>query len=271
MNARLPLGMQLTLPEEFEKDAGFSGLLSLLRSEGFSELELNIADIARAEPERLRGFLAGFGFSLTRLATGQAARLQGLSLSAADAGVRRASVQRLAEMIQYAARWPAEVIIGIVKGNPGGDAGGAEERFRDSLAELAGMLGKSPVPVLLEVTNTAECAVITTPQKAAEAIARHPGFGFRVLLDTYHLHREGLDPAPTLERFPGLRGSLHLSDDNRRLPGLGRMDFSRIIDALLSRRYEGSLVLEGVLGSDPGGDIMRSGRYLRGIIGAPEY
>ncbi len=262
--------MQLTLPAEYEEDTGFCGLLSLLRYEGFSELELNIADITVAEPERLRGFLAGFGFSLTRLATGQAARLQGLSLSTVDAAVRRVSVRRLAEMIQYAARWPAEVIVGMVKGNPGGDARGAEERFRDSLSELAAMLGKSPMPVLLEVTNSAECAVITSPQKAADAIARHPGFGFRVLLDTYHLHREGLDPAATIERFPELGGSLHLSDDNRRLPGLGRMDFSSIIDALLSRRYEGSLVLEGVLGSDPGGDVTRSARYLRGIIGARE-
>jgi len=266
MNARLPLGIQLALPEEFEKDRGLSGLLSLLRSEGFSELELNIANLALAEPERLRGFLGRFGFSLTRLATGQAARLQGLSLSAADAAVRRRSVQRLAEMIQYAARYPAEVIIGLLKGNPGGDPGAAEERFGDSLAELAGMLGKSPVPVLLEVTNTAECAVITTPQKAADAIARHPGFGFRVLLDTWHLYREGLGPVPTLAHFPDLRGSLHLSDDNRRLPGLGGIDFSPIIDVLLSRRYEGSLVLEGVFGGDPGKDIMRSARYLRGIL-----
>lgn len=121
MKARLPLGIQLALPEYFERDQGFCGLLSLLRREGFSELELNIADPAQVEPDRLRGFLGRFGLSLTRLATGQAAQLHGLSLSAADAAVRRRSVQRLAEMILYAARCPAEVIIGLLKGNPGGD------------------------------------------------------------------------------------------------------------------------------------------------------
>jgi 5-keto-L-gluconate epimerase len=267
MKARLPLGIQLALPEGFEKDQGFCDLLSLLRLEGFSELELNFPDPEQVEPDRLRGFLGRFGLSLTRLATGQAARLHGLSLCAADTAVRRRSVQRCAEMILYAARYPAEVIIGFLKGNPGIDPGEADARFRESMAELEEGLGESPVPVLLEVTHSAECPVITTPQEASDALARHPGFGFRVLLDTYHLYREGLDLVSTLAGFPYLHGSLHLSDDNRRLPGLGGIDFAPIIGALLSRGYEGSLVLEGAFGGDPGADVTRSARYLRGILG----
>jgi sugar phosphate isomerase/epimerase len=267
MNARFPLGIQLNLPVVFENDRAFSGLLSVLGTEGFSELELNIADPEQVEPDRLRRFLGGFGLSLTRIATGQAARLQGLSLSAADATVRRRSVQRLAEMIPYAARYPAEVIIGFLKGIPGGDPGAARERFRLSLDDLAGILGKSPVPVLLEVTHSAECSVINTPVEALEAISAHPDFGFRVLLDTWHLHREGIDVSAALTGFPGLHGSLHLSDDNRRLPGLGGMDFAPIISALLSRGYRGSLVLEGAFGTDPRDDIARSARYLRRLAG----
>jgi sugar phosphate isomerase/epimerase len=268
MKARLPLGIQLALPEDFENDREFRGLLSLLPREGFSELELNISDFAQAAPERLVPFLDRFGLSFTRLATGQAARLQGLSLSAADPAVRRLSVQRLAEMIQYAARCRAEVIVGLMKGSSGTDTGPADERFRHSLSELEGLLGKSPVPVLLEVTNRGECAVITSPQEALDAIALHPGFGFRALLDTWHLHREGLDIVSTLANFPDLYGSIHLSDDNRRLPGLGGIDFSPIVAAVQSRGYAGSLVLEGVFGDDAGKDVTRSARYLRGILDA---
>ena len=266
MKARLPRGIQLALPGEFDQEKAFSDLLSLLRDEGFSELELNVADPEQVEPERLREYLGRFGFSLTRLATGQAARLQGLSLSAADDAVRGRSVERCAEMIRYAARYPAEVIIGFLKGSPGIIAGAAT-RFRESMAELVRRIGQSPVPVLLEVTNRTECPVISTPQEAEEAIAHHPGFGFRALLDTYHLRREGIDIVPSLSGFPGLRGSLHLSDDNRRLPGLGGIDFAPIIDTLFSRGYQGSLVLEGAFGDDPATDIARSARYLRGIIG----
>jgi D-psicose/D-tagatose/L-ribulose 3-epimerase len=267
VKTRLPLGIQLALPAGFEQDKGFSDILSLLRSEGFLELELNIPDPEQVEPDRLIGLLGRFGSSLTRLATGQAARLHGLSLCAADDAVRQWSVQRCEEMILYAARYPAEVIIGILKGNPGTDPGAAEARLEVSLAELERRLGKSPVPVLLEVTCRAKCPVISTPQEALDAIARHPGFGFRVLLDTYHLCRQGIDIVPALAGFPGLHGSIHLSDDNRRLPGLGGIDFAPIIGALTTRGYEGSLVLEGAFSGDPGEDIVRSARYMHGLLG----
>jgi sugar phosphate isomerase/epimerase len=258
---RWPRGIQLTLPEDFERDAPFKALLRLLHEEGFSELELNIADPQAADPTRLSDYLARHGFSLTRLATGLAARLQGLSLSTADQAVRRRSVAACAAMIRAAARFPAEVIVGFLKGVPEPDAAAAA-RFQDSLAELVALIGKSPVPVLLEVTNRSECPVLTIPEEAAAAIAPHPDFGFRPLLDTYHLHREGLAIPSVLAGIPDLRGSLHLSDDNRRLPGLGHIDFSPIFDALAARAYEGSVVLEGSFGPDPRADIRRSVRCL---------
>jgi sugar phosphate isomerase/epimerase len=261
-----PRGIQLTLPDDFERDAPFAALLRLLREEGFTELELNIADPQAADPARLSDYLARYGFSLTRLATGLAARLQGLSLSTADHAVRRRSVVACAAMIRAAARFPAEVIVGFLKGVPEPDAAGAAARFQSSLAELAALTGKSLVPVLLEVTNRSECPVLTIPEEAAAVIALHPDFGFRPLLDTYHLHREGLPISSVLAGVPDLRGSLHLSDDNRRLPGLGHIDFSPIFDALAARAYEGSLVLEGSFGPDPQADIRYSARYL-GALG----
>jgi sugar phosphate isomerase/epimerase len=119
--------------------------------------------------------------------------------------------------------------------------------------------------VLLEVTHRGECPVITTPDEAAAAIAPYPEFGYRVLLDTYHLIRQGLDVAGAIAAAADLRGSIHLSDDNRRLPGLGRMDFAPVLGALASRGYAGSLVLEGTFGGDPREDVRASAAYLRRV------
>lgn len=263
MSPRLPLGIQLALPDGFEADQELSALLGVLREEGFEELELAIADIGGVDPESLRRFLSGRGFGLTRLATGGAARRHGLSLSAADETVRARSVEQCAAMIRYAARYPAEVIIGVLKGAHGPGDAGASERFGRSLEDLSRTFGHSPVPVLLEVTNRRECPVITSPSEAAAAISPYPVFGWRVLLDTYHLHLEGLAAAEVLAAAGDLRGSIHLSDDNRRLPGLGRIDFVPILRALEARGYSGSLVLEGTFGLDPMDDVRRSAGYLR--------
>jgi len=131
------------------------------------------------------------------------------------------------------------------------------------MEEISRKVGRSPVPVLLEVTHRGECPVITTPQEAAAAIAPYPEFGWRVLLDTWHLERQGLPVAAALASAPDLRGSLHCSDDNRRLPGFGRMGFAPILRALASRGYAGSLVLEGTFGPDPCADVRQSAAFLR--------
>jgi sugar phosphate isomerase/epimerase len=262
-----PLGIQLTLPAGHESDGAFSALLSFISATGFSELELNIEDPARVDPGSLAAYLRQFGLSLTRLATGLTAKRSGLSLSTVDEGVRGRSVDRCIEMIRYAARFPAEVIIGYLKGAPEGEREASRERFRRSLGELVSALGRSTVPILVEVTNSAECPVINTIEEAADVISPYPDFGFRVLPDTYHLSREGIDIVPSLLRFSGLYHSLHLSDDNRMLPGLGGIDFAPILRALRAGGYGGSFVLEGNFSPMPREDIGRSVHYLRGILG----
>ena len=258
-----PLGIQLALPDSFQSDRAFGALLDVLREEQFSELELGIPDTALVQPACVQRFLSAWGFRLTRLATGAAAKRHGLSLSSPEGRTRARSVERCISMIAWAAEIRAEVIIGILKGVPGPDDTSAGPRLQRSMEDLSRRLGRSPVAVLLEVTHRGECPAITTPQEAAAAIAPFPDFGWRVLLDTYHLARQGLAVAGTLASAPDLRGSLHCSDDNRRLPGLGRMRFGPILEALQVRGYAGSLVLEGAFGPDPCADVRESAAYLR--------
>ncbi len=257
------LGIQLALPDAYEKDEDFSALLSFVSLCGFTELELNISDPWRTPTGRLKGFLAEFGLTMTRLATGLAARTSGLSLSSASDRVRRRSVKRCIAMIRYAAEFPAGVIIGLLKGAGDDGSENAPIRFADSLAEVMAALGTLPVPVLIEATNRRECRVVNTLAEAVEVIAKYPGAGLSILPDTYHLKAEGADITATLVRYKDRFSSLHLSDDNRKVPGLGGIDFYPIINALFDAGYMGSLVLEGRFGPSPRSDIGRSVRYLR--------
>jgi len=257
------MGIQLTLPEAYEKNEDFCALLTFVSLCGFSELELNIADPWRVPPGRLKGFLSEFGLTLTRLATGLAARTSRLSLSAANERVRSRSVRQCIGMLRYAAEFPAAVIIGLLKGAGDDDSEQAPARFAASLAELAAAMSARPVPVLIEATNRRECCVVNTLEEAVEAISHYPGAGFSILPDTYHLKAEGVDIAATMVRHKDRFSSLHLSDDNRRLPGLGGIDFYAIVSSLFDAGYQGSLVLEGRFGPSPRSDIGRSVRYLR--------
>jgi sugar phosphate isomerase/epimerase len=50
--------------------------------------------------------------------------------------------------------------------------------------------------------------------------------------------------------------SLHLSDNNRRFPGFGSIDFRRVIQQLRDIGYTGRLAIEG----NPGGDVVKDVR-----------
>ena len=263
MTAPFALGIQLTLPEGFAKDGGFADILSVLAENRFSELELNIVEPDRVDPADLAAYLQGFGFSLTRLATGAEAKRLGLSLSAEDAALRESSVARCADLIRYASRFPAEVIIGFLKGAPVGDSEAARARFRESLAGIVKALGRSPCPVLIEATNRRETPIANTMRDAAELILPFSGFGFLILGDTYHMRIEGEDIPDSLEHYLPLYHSFHISDDNRLFPGLGSIDFTPIIRKLRDIGYRGSLVIEGGNRGSLIADLRESIRYLR--------
>ena len=264
-----PLGIQLTLPEDFARDRDFADVLSVAREMGVSELELNIARPRTVDPVHLASFLSGQGLRLTRFATGATARLLGLSLSSSAEPVRERSLTACIACIRYAESLSAELIIGSMKGPPETDVVAARKQFHRSLDKLVSTVGKSPVPLLLEVTNSRESSVLTTMEEAAVVASSWPGFGFRVLPDTYHLAAESVDIAGALVRHLALFRSLHVSDDNRLVPGLGGIDFPSLFRRLFDAGYTGSLVIEGSHRGSLREDLLFSLDYLAAALRAP--
>lgn len=70
-------------------------------------------------------------------ATGAAAKAFELSLSSADEPVRRRSVEKCLEFIEFGRLFGAGVIVGFLKGGPGPDREQRRQRFQASLLEVA--------------------------------------------------------------------------------------------------------------------------------------
>jgi sugar phosphate isomerase/epimerase len=263
---RFPLGVQLMLPGSFRKDSEFSKTLSLAAEKGLAELELNIVEPDDVVPEDLMDYLAGFGLSMTRLASGAFAKARGLSLSSRNEESRKVAVSHCAGLVRYGAAFPAEVIIGLLKGQPEVDPAGARERFGRSLSELAEACSPGPIPVLLEATNRYECSVANTVEEAARLSAIYADRGMRILPDTFHMNIEESDARETLRRHNGRYRSLHISDNNRRLPGFGELDFARLFRFLIEIDYAGSLVMEGNTFGPFAEDLAESIRYVDRLL-----
>jgi len=77
---------------------------------------------------------------------------------------------------------------------------------------------------------------------------------------------EERDLIGALKEFAPHFDSVHLSDNNRLCPGLGAVDFERIIDALRQMGYNGGVAIEAEIEESFEKDLERSMRYLAPIL-----
>jgi 5-keto-L-gluconate epimerase len=264
---RFPLGVQVTLPENYQADADFSEIMSLARENGLAELELNLLEPDEINLDELADFLKGFGLSMTRLATGGFAKRRGLSLSSGNEKIRGNAVARTVGLVRTARLRAWEVIVGFLKGAPDGDTAAARKRFRRSLFEIAEACGPGPLPIVVEATNRYESPVANTLQEAADLTSAYLPRGIRILPDTFHMNIEEANTSEALRLFHGRYHSLHISDNNRLLPGFGAIDFAPIFRLLSEIGYGGSLVIEGNVRESLRDDLEASIRFIDRLIG----
>jgi D-psicose/D-tagatose/L-ribulose 3-epimerase len=70
----------------------------------------------------------------------------------------------------------------------------------------------------------------------------HPAF--RIMYDTFHANIEEQDQARAVARLGDAMGVLHVSENDRGIPGRGRIDFSAVFSAVRSSGYRGWVTLE---------------------------
>ena len=237
--------IQTRLPEDYAQDAEFRRNLEALQQLGFDGIELNIRDPDAVEPHRLKAYLGEFGLTLSMFASGLTAKTFQLSLCTADEARRKESVRRSARFLEYAHEFGAGVIVGFLKGTPQDAGPAARDLLAASIQELAPAAERLGTPLLLEAVNRYETPVGNSLADTWD-IARRGGSTFvQILPDTFHMNIEEVDMGQALVSHQACFTSLHLSDNTRRFPGFGAIDFSRVIGILDGMGYQGKLAIEG--------------------------
>ena len=269
MSYLYPLSIQLTLPQKYRDDGQFAEVLSTLRSLEFSGVELNVVRPERIDPDDLKDYLNRFGLPMTMFATGATAKALELSLSSPDEPVRRRSVDRCLEFVDFARLFGAGVIVGFLKGGAGSDLEKRRESFRSSLLEIARRAREKQVPLLIEATNRYESAVANSLDDTHELVSAASDNPFvRILPDTFHMNIEERDQFASLKKYAALYDSIHISDNNRYFPGFGAIRFAEIFKFLVESGYSGGLAIEGNVKQDLLSDIRGTVEYLAPLLQA---
>ena len=117
----------------------------------------------------------------------------------------------------------------------------------DALAAFAPEAAARGLRILLEPVNSIESPgyLAPTPRHVLELIEECGSDALGLLLDLYHVAREGEDPLVEIERCSGLIGHVQISDcPGRGHPGSGALDFQDILEHLDAGGYAGAVGLE---------------------------
>jgi len=255
----MPIGMIVPLqdPTPFSpfRPEAWREALGVVASAGFDGVELAITNPTLLAVSEVAEALEHRSLRLLSITTGQAAALEGLSLSADDASVRRQAVQRVCDHMAFARRFGAVVIVGSLRGGDGG-----LHRLCDSLSECASF--DPEVRLALEPLNRYESRLLNSIAAATEVIDAVGALNLGLLFDTFHANIEEASIPDAIDQAGGRLYHVHLADSNRWVPSFGHFDFSTVWRSLERIRYQHACVLEPL--PKPGQqDLLACGRMLK--------
>lgn len=100
------------------------------------------------------------------------------------------------------------------------------------------------ITLAVEPLNRFECYFLNTMEQATELVelVDEPNYGY--LFDTFHTNIEENDVPALIAKTIGAITHVHITENNRGVPGAGHIDFASVFKALKSAGWDGWLTVE---------------------------
>jgi D-psicose/D-tagatose/L-ribulose 3-epimerase len=252
----------------------FLPFVDKVKALGFDQLELHAAVLESKERSyRLKireqaekaGIILSYGMGLDK----------DHDLSSLDEQIRQRGVEYMKRIILAVGEmgggmiggtvhsyWPAVFPEGIESKKP------MLKQSLKSMSELAPFAQEHGVTLNVEVINRFEQFLINTCEEALAYVEEINSPACNILLDTFHMNIEEDSIGGAIRKAGKRLAALHLGEPNRKPPGMGRMPWGEIKEALDAIDYTGPLVMEPFL--TQGGPIGRAIGVWRDIEKNPD-
>jgi D-psicose/D-tagatose/L-ribulose 3-epimerase len=220
-------------------------LLPRIKGWGFDGVEVPIfrpRDFAAAE---VRAGVEAHGLECTICSV----LVDGFSLISDDAGVRRATLEHMRDIVKAAAEAGATMVAGPLY-SPVGYLPGrrrTEDEWKwavEAYQRLGDTLVNHGVTLAVEPLNRFETYFLNTAADAArlaDAVG-HPQVG--ILFDTFHANIEEKDIAAGYRTIGRHLKHVHTCENDRGIPGSGHVEWNEVFAALRAIDYDGWLTIE---------------------------
>ena len=233
-------------------DQEHHALLSSLREMGYDGVEIPLGEGDAAHYRALAEELDRTGFARTAVTSLES----DTNPVSPDPAVRKRAGERLAWAIDMAATLGAETLCGpfhsAFKHFTG--VGPTADELRWSAEVLHGAAEKAQaagIQLAIEALNRFECYLVNTMEDARALVRSvdHPALG--VHYDTHHMHIEERDAEAAIERVRDELRHVHISENDRGVPGTGQVNWVDTFAALHRVGYDGWLTIESFSRMDP--------------------
>ncbi len=211
---------------------------------GYDGVELSLLGDVNTNAQKVGNEIRSMGLEIT-CATGLAPETD---IAALDETPRKAGIRTMKEAIATTSQLGADQLAGVIYAAWGvTDWENRKERLKwsaDSLFEISKTAEQYEVHLGLEAINRYESDLLNTAEQALELTRQIDSPWFGVHLDSYHMNIEEKDPASAILACGSLLKHYHVVDNDRGVPGTGKIDFPSQAEALRKIDYEGWITCE---------------------------
>jgi 5-keto-L-gluconate epimerase len=231
----------------YDEVLGLPRIFEQVRLLGYDGIELNFKDWpSSVNPEKIRQLASTNNLSLLCIGTRYMMKIHGLFLASNDPAIRKRGVKYMRDCLDLATKLDiATIQMGWAF--QGARLESTRELVEKNVVEEFKRIVKfmnGEQRIVIEPANRFESAFVHTladGKKIAEATGSER---IMVMADTFHMNIEEVSMEEALVNAGERLGYVQLSDSNRLAPGMGHIDFRKIIQTLVRMGYDGDMVME---------------------------
>ncbi len=222
------------------------GLLDEIKQMGFDSVEVPVFALDDPAPyDRLGKRLESLGLAATAV-TIMSPEANPIS---PDPAIRAAAVAYLDRVLDRCARFDCEILCGPTHSAIGhfSGAGPTADEFAhgvDTLRKAAEIAQGRGIRIAVEYLNRFENYFLTTATDTARFVRAVDHPSLRMMYDSFHAHIEEKDQAAAIASCAAETIHVHVSENDRGIPGTGQVDWDSFWTALLAGGYDGYITIE---------------------------
>lgn len=136
----------------------------------------------------------------------------------------------------------------------------------ESLRELAKYANNYDIELLIEPLNRYSTPICTNSEDANYVVKLVDRENVGIMLDTFHMNIEEDSIYDAIVNSDTILKHVHVSDNNRKMPGFAHIDFNSVVGALKKIKYSKFLTFEPTVEStDYENDLKLGLQYLRNL------